>query len=110
MKNYVESGDQVTVAAPYAVSAGGGALVGTALFGVAVNDAGNGADVVLCTRGVFDIAKVSADTFAVGARVYWNNTNKNCTSTSTGNTEVGVATAAAASGDTTVRVKIPKTI
>ncbi len=110
MKNFVESGDQVTVAAPYDVASGAGALVGTALFGVAADAAANGASVVLRTTGVFDLAKAAGDTFTVGARVYWNNSNKNCTSTSTGNTDIGVATAAAATGDATVRVKIPKTI
>jgi len=110
MKNIIESGDQVTVAAPYTVASGAGALVGTALFGVAVDDAANGATVVLKTRGVFDLAKTDGDAFVVGARVYWNNSTKACTSTSTSNTDIGVATVVAATGDTTVRVKIPKAI
>lgn len=110
MNNFVSEGKALKVSAPYAVSAGGGALVGTALFGVAVDAASSAGDVVLRTEGEFDIAAVGTDTFAVGARVYWNNTNKNCTSTSTGNTEIGVATVAKTTADTTVRVKIPKTI
>jgi hypothetical protein len=34
--------------------------------------------------------------------VYWDNTNKRCTSTASGNTLIGVATVVKASGATTV--------
>ncbi len=37
MKNYVQKGETLTLAAPYAVSSGAGALVG-AIFGVAAAD------------------------------------------------------------------------
>ena len=41
MKNYVQPGKTITLAAPYAVAAGDGLLVG-AIFGVATATAGNG--------------------------------------------------------------------
>lgn len=97
MKNFIAIGDNVTVAAPYAVSAGGGALVGS-LFGVAVNDADNAAEVVLATTGVYELAKAGSQAWTVGAKVYWDNTNKVCTTTSSGNTLIGVATEAVGSG------------
>ncbi len=43
---------------------------------------------------------------AVGARVFWDNTNRRVTTTATGNVAIGHAVAAAASADTTVRVRL----
>lgn len=103
MKNYVESGETLTVAAPYAVASGAGALI-TTLFGVAQADAASGASVVLVTRGVFDLAKTSAQAWAVGAAIYWDDTNKVATTTSSGNTRIGTAVAAAANPSATGRV------
>lgn len=105
MKNYVSPGDHVTLAAPYAVSAGDGALVGS-IFGVAQEDAENAADVVLVTRGIFDMAKVSAQAWTVGAKIYWDNTAKNCTTTASSNTLIGTAVAVAANPSATGRVRL----
>lgn len=114
MKSFVQEGNVITITAPYAVASGAGVLVGTALFGVAVQAITSGAKGEIKGTGVFDLAKATSasDSFAPGARVYWDNTNKVCTAVSTSNTEIGiaVATTTAATGDTTVRVKIPKTI
>ena len=106
MKNYVQDGDNVTVTAPYALTSGQGCQVGAALFGVAANDAANGASAELKTTGVFDITALGTDTGAAGARMYWDNTNKRLTTTSTSNLFVGVLTAAKANGDTTARVRL----
>ena len=46
--------------------------------------------------GVIEYAKVSAQAWAEGEKVYWDNTAKNFTTTSAGNTLVGVAVAVAA--------------
>jgi predicted RecA/RadA family phage recombinase len=105
MKNFVQEGDAVAVAAPYDVLSGAGALVGS-LFGVAAFDALSGAQVVLHTCGVFDIAKVSAQAWAVGNKIYWDNSAKLCTTTSTGNTLIGVAIAAADNPSSTGRVRL----
>jgi len=105
MKNYVQSGDIVTVAAPYDVVSGAGALVGT-LFGIAQTDAANTVVVALVTRGVFDLAKTSAQAWTVGAAIYWDDTNKVCTTTASGNTLVGKALVAAANPSATGRVRL----
>lgn len=103
MKNYVQSGDTITVAAaPYALVPGAGCLVGF-LFGIAKGAAASGATVVLEIEGVYDVTKKAGDTFAVGDKVYWDDTNKYLTSTPTGNKWVGVAVKAAAGADATVR-------
>nr|MDH4442132.1 DUF2190 family protein [Rhizobium sp.] len=62
--------------APYALTSDQGAKVGQ-LFGVATNDAALSADVAL---------------------VYWDDTNKRCTTVATANLLIGVAAAAVAGG------------
>ena len=106
MKNWVQRGDTVTVTAPAATLSGQGIKLGTALFGVAVGDAASGAQVEILTVGVVDLAKVQADTFAVGDKVYWNNTNRQATSTVGSNMPIGVALAAASNSMITVRVRL----
>lgn len=103
MKNYVQPGENITLAAPYDVAAGAGALVGT-VFGVAQDTVTSGNDVVLVRRGVFDLAKTSAQAWTVGAKIYWDDTNKVCTTTATSNTLIGAAVAAAANPSATGRV------
>ena len=97
MKNYVQDGDQLTLAAPYDVASGAGALVGT-IFGVAIATAASGAPVVLQTSGVIDLAKAPSQAWTVGAAIYWDDTNKRCTTASSGNTLVGKAVLAVGSG------------
>jgi predicted RecA/RadA family phage recombinase len=106
MKNFVQPGNNITVpAAPYALTAGQGALLG-ALFGVALTDAASGAEAVLATTGVYTLTALGTDTAAVGTRIYWDNTNRRCTTTLTGNTLIGVNTVAKGNGDTTVTVRL----
>lgn len=107
MRNYVNEGEVVSVAAaPYALTSGQAAQVGAALFGVAAADAALNAPVELNTTGVFDITALSTDTAAVGAVLYWDNTNRRLTTTATSNLYVGVALAAKANGDTTARIRL----
>jgi len=113
MKNYVQPGVNLTIAAPYAVDSGQGVLAGL-IFGVACGDAGNGAEVDITTEGVFDLAKPSADVFTLGAPVYFDTATKTARSgtdtdsNSAGDNEalIGVAVAAAGAGAATVRVKL----
>lgn len=97
MKNYVQEGNIITVAAPYAVASGAGALVGT-LFGVAQTAAASGEQVPLVVRGVFTLPKAASQAWTVGAAIYWDNTAKVCTTVTTSNTLIGKATAAVANG------------
>jgi predicted RecA/RadA family phage recombinase len=105
MKNFIQPGDAITVAAPTGgVTSGDGVLV-DALFGIAAFTAAAGADVELQTRGVFDLPK-AAGALTVGKKVYWDATAKNVTATASGNTLIGVVTKAAASGDALARVRL----
>lgn len=105
MKNHVSPGDYIGVAAPYDVAAGAGCLVGS-LFGVAANTVLQNATVELAVVGVFELKKTSAQAWTVGAKIYWDNTNKECTTTSSGNTLIGVATEAAANPTAVGRVRL----
>jgi predicted RecA/RadA family phage recombinase len=103
MKNFVQGGEVITVAAPYALTSGQGVLVGS-LFGVAAFDAANGANVEIATEGVFDVTALTADTGAQGTKMYWDNTNRRLTVTASGNTLVGALLVAKGGSDTTARV------
>lgn len=105
MKNYIQLGDNLTLTAPYNVSSGGGALVGS-IFGVAASDALSGADMDIVTEGVFTLPKTSALAISVGDRVYWDDSAKVVNKTSSGNTLVGVAVSAAANPSSTVDVRL----
>lgn len=107
MKNYVQAGKTLTLTAPYAVSSGGGALVGS-IFGVAAGDVANGAEGEFQVEGVFDLDRTTgaSTAWSVGDLIYWDNTAKKTTKTLTGNKLIGVAVKAAADGDATGRVRL----
>ena len=107
MKTFIQSGDSLTVTAPYAVTSGQGVLVG-ALFGIAAFDAAISTSVEVQTKGVFDVTKEPALAITAGARVFWDNTNRRITTTATSNFQVGIATQAALAADTTVRVLLQR--
>jgi predicted RecA/RadA family phage recombinase len=108
-KNFVQEGETLDLAAPYARSAGQGALFGS-LFAVALSDVANGATGAFKPCGVWDLAKNSAEAWTVGAKIYWNNTDKNCTTTSSGNTLIGCAVAVAANPSSTGRVRLNEAV
>jgi predicted RecA/RadA family phage recombinase len=105
MKNRVQTGTNLTIPAPYAVTSGSGVKSGL-IFGVAAGDALSGADVDLVTTGVFTLPKVSTDGFAVGAAVFWNDTTKLVTSTVASNQKIGVAITAAPNPSGNVNVRL----
>ena len=69
MKNYIQPGDNIEVIAPSAIDSGELVKVGQ-IFGVATADAANGDPVVISTRGVFRMSKLSNDNITAGARLY----------------------------------------
>lgn len=108
MKNYLEDGETVVIAAP-ADTASGDFVVKGALYGVAVAAALSGADLVLKRGGAFELPKATGAAWTQGDRLYWDATNKNfTTSAGAGNRAVGIAFAAADSADTTGQVFIDR--
>lgn len=111
MQNFVSEGITVTVPAPTGgVTSGNGYLIGS-LFGVAVTTAAEAADVGLRVMGIFDLPRETGGStaWAVGDKVYWDNTNKRTTKTATSNTKIGIAVKAAADGDATGRLRLTPT-
>jgi len=81
------------------------------IFGVAAGDAASGATVEAALTGVFDLTKIGSQAWTVGAKIYWDDTNKRCTTVATDNTLIGVAVEAVAggAGDTIGRVRLNAT-
>lgn len=105
MRNYVQPGETLTIPAPAAVLSGEPVIAGN-IVGIASGDAASGATVDVATVGVFELPKVAANAFTLGAPVYWNADDKLATSTASGNTKLGVAVAAAAASTATVNVRL----
>lgn len=105
--NFVQPGNTITIPAPAAIDSGAVVIVGS-IIGVAAGGAASGAPVDLETGGVWDLPKVSADVFAVGADVYYDETAELVTSDDDtgGNPKIGVAVAAAGNGAATAKVRL----
>lgn len=105
MKNFVQKGENITVTATAATASGDPVAYGK-LFGIAANDAAIGDDLVIVTTGVFDVAKVSTDDFALGVSVYWVSANGLMTTTASSNLKIGIAVVAAGNPSATVNVRL----
>ena len=106
MKNFVQAGVILSLIAPYAVASGDGLLVGS-IFGVATNAAANGAAVeAYVGPAVMAVTCLSTDTGSVGAKMYWDNTNKRLTTTASGNSLVGVLVVAKLAAETTATIRL----
>lgn len=107
MKNFIQPGDVVTLTAPYAVVSGAGAKVGS-IFGVATGDVGNGLEGEFRLTGVFDLAKVTTDVIAAGAKLYWDDSAKLVTTAAAAgvNLLIGVALLAAGNPSALARVRL----
>lgn len=93
MKNFIQTGDMISVPAPATVSSGDIVVVG-GLIGVAATDAASGAPVEIKLSGAFTLPKVSAQAWAtVGLPIYWDGTA--ATTVATDNTFIGVNIAVA---------------
>lgn len=107
MKNYIAPGNVQPFVAGAAIAAGEPVLIGT-LVGIATAALANGESGLANIGGVYSVAKADSQAWAVGAKVYWDNTNKVFTTTASGNTLAGTAYEAVAStaGLTTGKVRL----
>ena len=104
-RNYIQPGKILTLTAPYDRASGEAALIGT-IHGVALGTVASGAQADFAVDGVFELEKTSAQAWTEGALIYWDNTNKVCTTTASGNKVLGVAIAAAANPSSTGTVRL----
>lgn len=105
MKNFVQNGVNLTLAAPAAVLAGECVAIGS-IVGIAAQSADEGADVDLVTQGVFELPKVAALAIAIGDKVYWDPLTKLVNKTATSNKLLGVAVTDAANPSGFVNVRL----
>lgn len=105
MKNYIQQGDLMDVTAPANVASGDGVQVGS-LFGVAVHDAASGKALVIKTKGVYELKKIESQAWTVGAKVYWDNSEKECTTDGTKGMLIGVAAEAVTDSATATLGKV----
>lgn len=105
MKNFIQPGKNLTLTAPYDVVSGAGAQVGS-IFGVATKTIASGAEGEFATEGVFELKKIESQAWTVGQKIFWDNTEKECTSVAGANLLIGVATEIAASGASLILGKV----
>lgn len=105
MRNFIQKGENLNVVFPYAVTSGGGALIGAALFGIAACNQAQNSTGALVTNGVYELPK-AAGAVAIGAKLYWDDAAKKLTTTAAGNTYVAVALAAAVAGAASVTARL----
>lgn len=103
--NFIQAGSALTIPAPAAVASGGVVQAGS-IIGIATGGATAGQPVDVIVTGVFQLPKVAANTFTLGAPVYWDATAKLATTTASGNTKIGVAVEAAAASTGTVKLRL----
>jgi len=104
MKNYLKTGERLTLTPGANVASGVGHLFGTALFGIALADVVSGSPGEFLITGEVNLPKTSALAIAVGDVVYWDATNKVVNKTTLNQRAIGIATSAAGNPSATVNV------
>lgn len=107
--NYIQEGDILTLTAPYTVTSGQGAQIGSQ-FAVALGNITNATAGEFSTCGVWDLAKTSAQAWTAGQKIYWNNSTRLCDTDGTVGILIGVATAVAANPSSTGNVKLNEAV
>lgn len=81
-------------------------MISGAIISTATGTALSGATIDVATEGVFRRPKAEANTFTIGAPVYYDATAKPATSVSSGNSKIGVAIEAGESGAADMVVRL----
>jgi len=106
MKTFVQPGDILSLTAPSGgVVSGTAYLIGSVVI-VALVSAAEGESFSAMLTGVVEHAKVSAQAWTEGAKLYWDDAAKDFTTTAAGNTLVGVAAEAAANPSATGKIRL----
>lgn len=108
MKNYIQEGDYLEITAGATIAAGDLVQFGS-LHGVAVTDIANGANGIICTKGVFTLPKLTGaagDACTAGGPVYFSSGSVSGSDSSGTRKLVGYSLAAANQAATTVAVRL----
>ncbi|MBJ2155269.1 DUF2190 family protein [Variovorax sp. IB41] len=101
MKNFVQEGNVLDYTSAGAVASGAVVVFGVRV-GIVIADIPAGGTGAIRVKGVAELAKLSTDTPAQGALLYWDAANTRLTTTASGNVLAGYAAKAAGNGVTTV--------
>jgi len=104
--NYVQPGEVIEWTNGGSAVVSGQAVLMTARLGVALEDIANGAAGQVAVSGVYTLPKLSTDTPAQGAPLYWDAGNGHLTTTASTHKQAGYAFRAAGSGVTQVDIKL----
>lgn len=105
MKNYIQKGDVLDVLLAADTLSGDTVVVGM-LVGIAQTDGKSGETIAVLLVGVVEVAKTTGQSWALGAKLYFDSTTSKYTTTVGTNTLVGNVALAAASADTVGRVRL----
>ncbi len=106
MKNFVQPGDAIDITVPAGGVVSGVPFVSGSLVGIPGVTAAAGALATIHLEGVYDLPKVSAQAWTLGAKVYWDGVAALVTTVSAGNTLLGYAADVAANPSSTGRVRL----
>ena len=105
-KNFIKSGDPLTLIAPAGGVTTGVPLVLVAIFAIPLTTAAATEEFEGATEGLWSLAKNTAKAFTEGEKVWWDDTAKECKGTGIGDFEIGVAEKAELAAATTLRVRL----
>lgn len=107
MKNYLQPGHTLDLIAPSGgVVSGVGYLIGTSILAFAQSSKAETEVFAGLVEGVVLADKLTTDVMAVGAKVNWNDTNKEFQLATSDLDAAGTVVEAAGNGDTQVKVKL----
>ncbi|MDI3319985.1 DUF2190 family protein [Pinibacter soli] len=101
MNTLVSSGKTVEVVTPSGGYGSGQPVLLGSIVGISANKYAQNDTAVIYLVGAHKVAKASGAAWAVGDKIYWDDTAKVFTKTATSNTLAGYAWAAALSADAT---------
>jgi len=103
MRNYIKPGESLAIVAPRNLKPGEFVKVG-ALSGVAQGAALAGEEVTIVRKGVFVLPKLLAQAWSLGAAIYWDAAESECTTVDAGNELIGAVAVPAADPSETGQV------
>jgi len=105
MKNFLQPGISIDVAAPADVASGKGVRL-LNLFGIASTTVKAGEQVAIGTEGVYEVDKLVTDVMSVGQKLNWDNGNAELKLAGGDLDKVATVVEAAGNGATTVKAKL----
>lgn len=106
MKNYIQPGNAIDIVVPAGGVVSGRPFVAGSLVGISAVTAAEGGDATIHTDGVYELPKVNAQAWVLGAKVYWDAANSVCTTVAAGSTLLGFAARPAANPSAIGLVKL----